>query len=88
MKDVEQSACPASVNVELERLHGSMEAGFARVDGALALLVQRSDQNDRRIEDHEHRLEALERARWPIASVTTLVAVGTLGLALWQLGGN
>ncbi len=38
----------AAVALELERLRGTMEAGFARVDGALALLVQRSDQSERR----------------------------------------
>ncbi len=53
---------PIAVAVELERLRGTVEAGFARVDGSLALLVQRSDQTDRQLADHEHRLDALERS--------------------------
>ncbi|MCX4987112.1 hypothetical protein [Streptomyces sp. NBC_00572] len=76
---------PAAVAVELEKLRGTMETGFARVDGSLALLVQRGDQTDRQLADHESRLDALERARWPLASLAALVATSGLGLTLWQL---
>ena len=69
---------PAAVALELERLRGTVEAGFARVDGALALLVQRSDQTDRQLADHESRLDSLERARWPLASIGALAAVATV----------
>ncbi|GAA2915970.1 hypothetical protein GCM10020221_09710 [Streptomyces thioluteus] len=62
------------------------------MDGSLALLVQRSDQTDRQLADHEERLDALERTRWPLASIAALTALaglchlapptdGTLGLA-------
>jgi hypothetical protein len=71
---------PATVALELERLRGTVEAGFARVDGALALLVQRSDQTDRQLADHETRLDALERARWPLASIGVLAAVATVAV--------
>ncbi|CAM5728232.1 hypothetical protein SFUMM280S_06574 [Streptomyces fumanus] len=56
----------ATVAVELERLRGTVEAGFARVDGSLALLVQRSDQSDKQLADHEQRLDALNApaGRW------------------------
>ncbi|AXI78068.1 hypothetical protein [Peterkaempfera bronchialis] len=76
---------PAAVALELERLRGTVEAGFARIDGALALLVQRSDQTDRRLADHESRLGTLERARWPLASVGALAAVATVTAAVWEL---
>lgn len=72
------------VALELERLRGTMEAGFARVDGALALLVQRSDQSERRLADHGTRLAALERGRWPLPSIAALVAVLGLVVTLWQ----
>lgn len=75
---------PASVAVELERLRGTMETGFARVDGSLALLVQRGDQTDRQLADHETRLDSLERSRWPLPSVAALVGVIALGLTLWE----
>ncbi|MEU3291886.1 hypothetical protein ABZ722_05935 [Streptomyces longwoodensis] len=79
---------PTAVAVELERLRGTVEAGFARIDGSLALLVQRSDQTDRQLADHEQRLEALERSRWPLASVGTLAAVATVLVTAWQLVGR
>lgn len=75
---------PESVAVELEKLRGTMAEGFARVDGSLALLVQRGDQTDRQIADHDQRLDALERARWPLPSVAALVGVLGLALSLWQ----
>jgi hypothetical protein len=76
---------PAAVALELERLRGTMEAGFARADGQLALLVQRSDQSDKQLADHETRLDALEQTRWPLPTVSALAAAGTMGLYLWQL---
>lgn len=75
---------PEPVAVELEKLRGTMAAGFARVDGALALLVQRGDQTDRTLADHEQRLDAIEHNRWPLPSLLALVAVASLALALWQ----
>ncbi|MGK3093788.1 hypothetical protein ACG93S_28730 [Streptomyces sp. WAC01490] len=76
---------PAAVAVELEKLRGTMETGFATVNGSLALVAQRTDQTDRILTDHEQRLDALERARWPLPSLAALVGVVSLALALWQL---
>jgi hypothetical protein len=73
-----------AVALELERLRGSLEAGFARADGQLALLVQRSDQTDKQLADHEARLDTLERSRWPLASIGALTATAALVLALWE----
>ncbi|WKV74211.1 hypothetical protein AW27_026270 [Streptomyces sp. PCS3-D2] len=66
------------VATEIAKLRGSVDTGFARVDGALALLVQRSDQTDKQLADHETRLDALERNRWPLATIATLAGVGSL----------
>ncbi|MDX3063403.1 hypothetical protein PV518_14630 [Streptomyces sp. ND04-05B] len=59
---------PAAVALELERIRRTIEVGFTRTDGALALLVQRHDQTDeaikehaRRIDEHDARLDTLER---------------------------
>ncbi|GHC62325.1 hypothetical protein [Streptomyces cinnamoneus] len=83
--DTDRTA-PAAVALELERLRGTMEAGFARVDGSLALLVvQRSDQTDKQLADHEARLDALERHRRPLASVATLTALAGVVVAALQL---
>lgn len=75
---------PVAVALELERLRGTLEAGFARADGQLALLVQRSDQTDKQLADHESRLDALERTRWPLASIGVLTATAGLVIALWE----
>ncbi|MFJ3701275.1 MULTISPECIES: hypothetical protein [Streptomyces] len=75
---------PVAVALELERLRGSLEAGFARADGQLALLVQRSDQTDKQLADHEARLDTLERSRWPLASIGALTATAGLAVALWE----
>ncbi|RLU85897.1 hypothetical protein CTZ27_26385 [Streptomyces griseocarneus] len=75
---------PSVVALELERLRGTLETGFARVDGALALLVQRSDQSDRQLAELEDRVTDLERARWPLPSLAALVAVAAFLLSLWE----
>ncbi|MEV4424968.1 hypothetical protein ACN9M0_21805 [Streptomyces sp. R-07] len=76
---------PVAVALELERLRGTLEAGFARVDGSLALLVQRSDQTDKQLADHEARLDDLERARWPLTSIAALTASAGVLVAVWEL---
>lgn len=48
---------PAAVAVELERIRRTIEVGFTRTDGALALLMQRHDQTDEQIKDHAQRLD-------------------------------
>ncbi|MFJ9645022.1 hypothetical protein [Streptomyces sp. NPDC101206] len=63
---------------EIAELRRAVDVGFARVDGSLALLVQRSDQTDKAIADHEQRLDQLERSRWPLPSLAALTAVGSL----------
>lgn len=79
---------PIAVALELERLRGTLEAGFARVDGSLALLVQRSDQTDKQLADHEHRLDSLERSRWPLASIGVLAGLTTAAVAVVELTGR
>lgn len=49
---------PAAVALELERIRRTIEVGFTRTDGALALLVQRHDQSDETLKDHARRLDA------------------------------
>lgn len=52
---------PAAVAVALAELRGTMETGFANLDGKMALLAQRGDQTDRQLTDHEARLNVIER---------------------------
>lgn len=60
---------PAATAVELERIRRSIDVGFTRTDGTLALLVQRHDATDRhlgahdaQLEQHDARLDVIERA--------------------------
>ncbi|MFE1192942.1 hypothetical protein ACFW6E_09090 [Streptomyces olivaceoviridis] len=74
--------------LELERLRGTCETGFTRVDGQLALLVQRGDQTDKDIAELKSEVEALKRARWPLPSIAAVCGVAGLGMALWQASGR
>lgn len=73
-----------TIALELAELRRTMEVGFTRVDGQLALLVQRTEQTDKTLDEHDQRLTALERSRWPLPAVAALTAVGALGLSVWQ----
>ncbi|MFF1306819.1 hypothetical protein [Streptomyces sp. NPDC058307] len=76
-----QPSPPESVAVELEKLRGTMAEGFARVDGSLALLVQRGDQTDGRLDELESRVDNLETRRWPLPSIGALIGFAGLILA-------
>lgn len=65
-----------------------MEVGFAEQRGQLALLVQRGDQTDKKLDEHETRLDALERNRWPLPAVATLTGAGALAVSVWQAIGH
>lgn len=71
------------VALELSELRRTMEVGFTEQRGSLALIVQRSDQTDRKLVDHEERLDALERNRWPPAAIGMLT--GVIGAATGAL---
>ncbi|MFF7330912.1 hypothetical protein ACIQU5_10625 [Streptomyces sp. NPDC090306] len=74
----------AGVAIELERLRRAVDVGFATTRGDLALLLQRADQTDKTLGDHEDRLDALERTRWPLPSLAALTSCTALGVALWE----
>jgi hypothetical protein len=86
----------ASVAVELERLHGTMATGFAEVKGSLAVLVERSDRNERDLtrlrEDTEKELqqlrtdvEALKKGRWPLPALGALCGLAGTATGLLAL---
>ncbi|WP_282795205.1 hypothetical protein [Streptomyces sp. CC224B] len=62
-----------------------MEVGFAEQRGQLALLVQRGDQTDKTLDEHERRLDALERGRWPLPTIAALAGVIGAGSGLFAL---
>ncbi|MET8687714.1 hypothetical protein ABZV77_26225 [Streptomyces sp. NPDC004732] len=77
-----------SVPLELERLRRSVDVGFATTRGDLALLLQRADQTDKTLSEHEDRLDALERSRWPLPSLAAITSCTALAITLWQQGGR
>lgn len=72
----------AGVALELERLRRAVDVGFATTRGDLALLLQRADQTDKTLSEHEDRLDALERTRWPLPSLAALTSCAALALSL------
>ncbi|MGW9041258.1 hypothetical protein ACWGQL_01630 [Streptomyces lydicus] len=80
---------PTDIALELAQLRGSVEAGFARLDarldGRYDLLAHRNDQAERRLDEHDTRLDQVEQRRWPLPSIAALVAVAALALSAWEI---
>ncbi|MFI9200149.1 hypothetical protein [Streptomyces sp. NPDC053048] len=77
-----------SVAVELERLRGSVDTGFARLEGRLDVLLQRTSAAESDIAELEQRIAALERARWPLPSLAAVVGMAALLLSLYGAFGG
>ncbi|OIJ97788.1 hypothetical protein BIV25_13350 [Streptomyces sp. MUSC 14] len=73
------------VALALAELRSALEVGLARIDGQLALLVQRSDQADKALQDLEARVTTLERARWPLPTVAVLVSITAVALTAFSM---
>lgn len=83
-----ETADPASVALELAELRRSVDVGFATTRGDLALLLQRADQAEKALAEHDDRIHVLERARWPLPSIATLTGISGLCVAIWQASGR
>lgn len=73
------------IALALAELRAALEVGLARIDGQLALLVQRSDQTDKALEELEERVGALEKTRWPLPTVAVLASVIAVALTVVSL---
>ena len=47
--------------------------------------AKRDEDVDARFQNHENRIQAIERNRWPIQSVMALTGAGALGVSLFAL---
>ncbi|MET8677064.1 hypothetical protein ABZW18_05550 [Streptomyces sp. NPDC004647] len=73
------------VALALAELRSALEVGLAKIDGQLALLVQRSDQTDKAVEDLEQRVTSLEKGRWPLPTIAVLASITAMGLTLYAV---
>ncbi|MGQ4490071.1 hypothetical protein ACN6LM_000500 [Streptomyces sp. SAS_281] len=73
------------VALALAELRAALEVGLARIDGQLALLVQRSDQTDKALEELEERVNTLEKTRWPLPTVAVLASITAVALTVVSL---
>jgi hypothetical protein len=71
------------IALALAELRSALEVGLARIDGQLALLVQRSDQTDKAVEDLEARVTSLEKGRWPLPTIAVLASITAVALTLF-----
>ncbi|MEW2570745.1 hypothetical protein [Streptomyces sp. NPDC047070] len=76
------------VVLELERLRRAVDVGFATTRGDLALLLHRVEQTDKALAEHEARIEALERTRWPLPSLAAATSCLALAVTVWQTTGR
>ncbi|MGW7488720.1 hypothetical protein [Streptomyces sp. NPDC054786] len=76
------------VTADLAELRRLLDVRTARVDGQLALLAQRSEQNTRDADDVQVRVTRLETTRWPLPSLAALTGLAALVVAVWQAMGR
>jgi hypothetical protein len=81
----------ADIYRQVVALAARVDSALARQDRADAILSEHETElrplagADRQIADHEARLRVIERSRWPLTSVTVLIAVASLVLAAISL---
>jgi hypothetical protein len=74
----------ATITAELTEVRHSLDVGFTRMDGRLALLVHRGEQLEKGVDDLEARVAHLEHGRWPLPGIAALTGFCALTVALWQ----
>ncbi|WP_432038619.1 hypothetical protein [Streptomyces cucumeris] len=77
-----------ALSVELAELRRTVDVGFTRVDGQLALLDHRGDQSEEDVGQLAGRIRTLEHGRWPLPSIAALTGLLSLVLAVWQVAGR
>ncbi|MFE2188788.1 MULTISPECIES: hypothetical protein [Streptomyces] len=78
----------AALAVELAELRRTVEVGFTRVDGRLALLDHRGEQAEEDVNQLGGRIRILEHGRWPLPSIAALTGLSALAVAVWQAAGH
>ena len=55
-----------------------------RLTGRVDVVIEQQNHTAQMAQDHETRLRAVERSRWPLHSLTALVALGALALSFFR----
>lgn len=63
------------VAVELERLRGAVDTGFATLNGRLDVALQRTASAEGDIAKLQADVESLKRSRWPLPAVAAVCGV-------------
>lgn len=73
-----------AVAIALSDLRGSVDTGFARLNGRLDVSLQRTDTVEREVVELKQRMTALEAKLWKFSAMAA--AIGTGGATgLWQI---
>jgi hypothetical protein len=54
-----------------------------RLTGRVDVVIEQQTHTSQMTQDHETRIRAMERSRWPLHSLTVLVALGALALSFF-----
>lgn len=75
-----------SVLLELERLRGAVNEGFATINGRLDSQLQRTDTAEKDIEKLEARVSTLEKKVWAASGLAAVLSGGGVAGVLALLG--
>ncbi len=56
-----------------------------RLTGRVDVLITQQAENTSDLSDHENRIRSIERSRWPLPTVSALISLGALAVALIKL---
>lgn len=72
------SSGPFSVTITAREIYDAV----VRLTGKVDLLIEQQADIKKDKQDHEERIRSLERARWPLPTITVLIALLALIVAL------
>jgi len=64
-------------------LAAEIYAQLAKLTAKIDVLITKMDSSQVQIADHETRIRALEKSRWPLASVSVLVGIIAVVVTIW-----
>lgn len=75
-----------AVLLELERLRGAVNEGFATVNGRLDGMGQRTTATENDVEKLDRRVSALEKRVWMACGIAALISGGSATTVLALMG--